>query len=395
MMAAALQGIRVLDLTTVIFGPYASQILADYGAEVIKLESFMGDSTRYTGPAQEPGLSAMFLSVNRNKKSISVDLKTAEGQALVQELLQTCDVFMHNIRPQKMAKMGLSYEQVKELNPQLIYAGLYGFGSQGRYAGRPAYDDIIQGMSGVPDLIQQQSGTPRYMPTIAADKSCALVAAHAILAALFQRTQTQQGQFVEVPMFESMVSFTMLEHYYDQHLVDLPGMKKGYQRVLSEHRKPYATSDGYLCVMPYTDKHWQTLFKATGHTELAEDPRFANIAERTRHIDALYDLVGEIMRSRSTQEWLVLLAEHDIPHAVMNTLSTIAEDPHLQDVGFFQQLDDTSGSYRFMNNPVQLEHSHVPVQMPPRLGEHTQSVLEGLGLSKDKINALYSNNIVK
>lgn len=391
----ALDGIRVLDLTTVIFGPYASQVLADYGAEVIKLESFTGDSTRYTGPAQEQGMSAMFLGVNRNKKSIAVDLKTPEGIAIVQDLLKTCDVFMHNIRPQKIAKIGLAYEDVKQLNPNLIYAGLYGFGTDGPYAGRPAYDDIIQGLSGVPDLILKQSGTPRYLPTIAADKSCALVAAHAILAALFQRTRTQQGQFIEIPMFESMVSFTMLEHYYDQHLADLEPLKQGYARVLSEHRKPYATSDGYLCVMPYTDKHWQTLFKATGHPDLADDPRFSNIAERTRHIDELYDIVGQIMLSRTTQEWLALFEEHDIPNAVMNTLASISEDPHLREVGFFQTLSDTSGQYSFMSNPVRMEQSQVDVQMPPRLGEHTQGILASLGFSDDKIDSLYSNNIIK
>ncbi|MDO5679103.1 MAG: CoA transferase [Pelistega sp.] len=392
---AALEGIRVLDLTTVIFGPYASQVLADYGAEVIKLESFTGDSTRYTGPAQEQGMSAMFLSVNRNKKSIAVDLKTPEGIAIIKDLLKTCDVFMHNIRPQKIAKIGLSYEDVKALNPELIYAGLYGFGSDGPYAGRPAYDDIIQGLSGVPDLILKQSGTPRYMPTIAADKSCALIAAHAILAALFQRTRTQQGQFIEIPMFESMVSFTLLEHYYDQHLVDMEPLKQGYARVLSEHRKPYTTSDGYLCVMPYTDKHWQTLFKATGNPDLADDPRFSNIAERTRHINELYDIVGKLMLTRTTQEWLAFFEEHDIPNAAMNTLASIGEDPHLQAVGFFQDIQDSSGHYRFLNNPVYMEQSKVDVQMPPRLGEHTQEILQGLGISSETLNSLYSNNIIK
>ena len=392
---AALEGIRVLDLTTVIFGPYASQVLADYGAEVIKLESFTGDSTRYTGPAQEQGMSAMFLSVNRNKKSIAVDLKTSEGIAIIKDLLKTCDVFMHNIRPQKIAKIGLSYEDVKALNPALIYAGLYGFGSDGPYAGRPAYDDIIQGLSGVPDLILKQSGTPRYMPTIAADKSCALIAAHAILAALFQRTRTQQGQFIEIPMFESMVSFTLLEHYYDQHLVDMEPLKQGYARVLSEHRKPYTTSDGYLCVMPYTDKHWQTLFKATGNPDLADDPRFSNIAERTRHINELYDIVGKIMLTRTTQEWLAFFEEHDIPNAAMNTLASIGDDPHLQTVGFFQDLEDGSGNYRFLSNPVSMEQSKVDVQMPPRLGEHTQEILQGLGISSETLNSLYSNNIIK
>lgn len=392
---AALTGIRVLDLTTVIFGPYASQVLADYGAEVIKVETLMGDSTRYTGPAQELGMSAIFLGVNRNKKSIAVDIKTPEGLQIIRDLLKSCDVFMHNIRPQKLQKIGLDYEAVKKLNSKLIYAGFYGFGSGGPYAGLPAYDDIIQGLSAIPDLILKQSGTPRYLPTIAADKSSALVGVHAILAALFQRTQTGVGQFIEIPMFETMVSFNLVEHYYDQHLAGQEQRREGYERVLSEHRKPYATSDGYLCVMPYTDRHWESLFRAAGKPELAEEHRFSTITERTRHINDLYDLVAQFMLERSTEEWIVVLREFDVPFAVMNTLANISEDPHLTEVGLFQELIDPSGKYSFIRSPVQMEQSFVSIKMPPRLGEHTKDILEQLGFSTDELNELYQNNIIK
>lgn len=392
---AALAGIRVLDLTTVIFGPYASQTLADYGAEVIKVEALSGDSTRYTGPAHEAGMSAIFLGVNRNKKSIAIDIKTPEGLAIIYELLSHCDIFMHNIRPQKLLKLGLNYEEVKKINSNLIYAGFYGFGSDGPYAGLPAYDDIIQGLSAIPDLISKQSGTPRYMPTIAADKTSALVGVHAILAALFQRTQTGMGQFIEIPMFESMVSFNLVEHYYDQHLVGQAQAKKGYERVISKHRRPYATSDGYLCVMPYTDRHWKSLFCVVGREELVKDSRFITISERTRHIDELYALVAEILQERSTQEWTLVLKELEIPYAVVNTLDTIADDPHLTKVGFFEEVIDSSGKYSFVRNPVRLEQSDVPINMPPRLGEHTEDILVKLGFATDEINTLYQNNIIK
>ena len=282
----ALGGIKVLDLTSVVFGPYASQILADYGAEVLKIESPEGDSTRHTGPRLEEGLSAIFLGVNRNKKSVCLNLKVADARLALLKLVDTADVFMHSVRPQKMAALGLDPETLRARNPRLIYAGLHGFGNGGAYAGRPAYDDIIQGLSGIADIMTIQSGTPRYLPTIAADKTCGVAAAHAILAALFQRERTGVGQFIEIPMYETMTSFVLVEHLYGHHL---PGKSDeiGYPRVLTEWRKPYQTSDGHVCMMPYTDKHWWTFFSETGHPELAIDPRFTSISLRTRSIPAM------------------------------------------------------------------------------------------------------------
>ncbi|MDY0271103.1 MAG: CoA transferase [Advenella sp.] len=392
--SSALQGIKVLDLTSIVFGPYASQILADYGAEVIKVESLTGDSTRYTGPTLEEGLSAIFLGVNRNKQSIALNLKQEQARDVLLELVDQADVFMHSMRPQKMKKLGLDPQTLCQRNPKLVYAGLYGFGHAGRYAGMPAYDDIIQGLSGIPDVVQKQSGTPRYLPIIAADKTCGLVAAHAILAALFQRERDGRGQQVEVPMFETMSSYMLVEHYYGRHLAD-QNQHAGYDRVLSEWRKPYKTLDGYLCMMPYTDLHWQNFFWHAGFAELTADERFTNISQRTKHINQLYEITGQIVAEQTTAHWLGFCNQHEIPASRINALNELEQDPHLQDVGFFVELEDTGGKYRFVRNPVSLENSTVPVKMPPRLGEHTTPIMENLGYTPEEIQQFYEQQLIK
>ncbi|NLY65715.1 MAG: CoA transferase [Alcaligenaceae bacterium] len=391
---SALHGIKVLDLTSIVFGPYASQILADYGAEIIKVESLTGDSTRYTGPAGEEGMSAIFLGVNRNKKSIALDLKQDQAREVLLRLVDQADVFMHSIRPQKMKKLGLDPETLCERNPKLIYAGLYGFGSAGRYAGKPAYDDIIQGLSGVPDLISKQSGTPRYFPVIAADKTCGLIAAHAMLAALFQRERTGLGQQLEVPMFEAMTSYMLVEHFYGRHLAD-QDLHAGYDRVLSEWRKPYKTLDGYLCMMPYTDSHWRNFFQHTGFAELLVDERFKSINQRTRHINQLYEITGKIVAAQTTSYWLGFCEKHEIPASRINTINELEQDPHLQDVGLFVDIEDRGGNYRFVRNPVAMANSTVPVKMPPRLGEHTTDVLVSLGYTPEEIQQFYKQQFIR
>lgn len=387
--AAALGGVRVLDLTSVVFGPYASQILADYGADVIKVEAPGGDSTRRTGPAQEPGLAAIFLGLNRNKRSVVLDLKQDAARQALLTLVDQADVLMHSMRPAKMAALGLDPATLCARNPRLVYAGLYGFGAGGAYDGRPAYDDIIQGLAGFADLVDRQTGTPRYLPTVAADKTCGLVAAHAILAALFQRERTGQGQQLEVPMFETMASYVLVEHYYGRHLADTPDGHPGYPRVLTPWRKPCRTADGDVCLMPYTDAHWRNLFCATGHPDLADDPRFADITSRTRHIGTLYELLAGIVAAHPTAHWLALCERLEIPAAPVNRLEDLENDPHLRSVDFFQPLQSESGSgYRFTRNPVRLQRSEVPPAMPPRLGEHTRDVLRQAGLDDAGIDAL-------
>ena len=388
---AALSSIRILDLTSVVFGPYASQILADYGADVIKIEAPGGDSTRNTGPAFEAGLSAIFLGVNRNKRSIVLDLKQASAREALLTMVDQADVFMHSIRPQKMVRLGLDSETLRTRNPRLIYAGLHGFGSGGAYDGRPAYDDTIQGLSGVADIVARQTGTPRYLPTIAADKTCGLIAAHAILAALFQRERTGQGQFVEVPMFESMTSYMLVEHFYGRHLVgaDQPA---GYPRTLTPWRKPYQTADGYVCIMPYTDSHWKSFFVGTGNEAIALDPRFSNIAARTDHIDQLYELLSRIMRQRSTCDWLDFCRRVEIPATRINSLDDLEQDPHLKSVNLFVDVRDTEqNAYRYVRSPVRMEGSNIAPTMPPRLGQHTCEVLLEAGLSNAQISAMLAS----
>src|SRR5438132_7018952 len=362
-----LDGIRVLDLSTVVLGPYASQILAEYGAEVIKIETPEGDSTRRTGPSTEDGMGAIFLGVNRGKKSVVLDLKQPAGREALLKLVDTADVLMHSIRPQKLAAIGLDPKALRTRNPKLVYVGLHGFAEDGPYGGMPAYDDIIQGLSGCAGLMERQSGTAQYYPTIAADKTTGLVAAHAILAALFKRERNGEGSFVEVPMLESMVAFNLVEHMYGQHF-EPPLAAPGYPRLLNPYRKPFRTLDGYLCAMPYTDQHWTRFFIEAGEPALAGDPRFANISLRTKNIEALYEIADRIIATRTTAQWLAVCARLEIPASKMNRLEDLPHDEHLVATGFFKTIEDPAmGTLRFPGVPVQIDGRRLPVRMAPRL----------------------------
>jgi crotonobetainyl-CoA:carnitine CoA-transferase CaiB-like acyl-CoA transferase len=375
-----LTGVRVLDLSAVVLGPYASQNLAEYGADVIKIEPPEGDSTRRTGPSTEPGMGAIFLGVNRGKRSVVLDLKRSDARAALLKLVDTADVLMHSIRPQKLAAIGLDPDTLLARNPRLVYVGLHGFAEEGPYGGMPAYDDIIQGLSGCAALMERQSGAPQYFPTIAADKTSGLVATHAILAALFRRERTGKGGYVEVPMLESMVSFNLVEHFYGHHFA--PALADtGYPRLFAKHRRPYRTADGYLCAMPYTDAHWKRFFTEGGMPEAAADPRFANITERTQHIDALYTLAARVIEARGTDEWLEVFARLEVPASRMNRLEDLAEDRHLKATGFFKSIDDPKmGMLHFPGSPVRIDRRQLRVRMAPRLGEHTHQVLSEAGI---------------
>jgi len=387
-----LQGIRIVDLTSVLFGPYASQFLGDYGADVIKVETLIGDSTRRTGEALQPGLAVQFMSVNRNKRSIALDLKRADGRAALQRIIDGADVVMHNIRPQKLAGIGLDPAALRARNPRLIFASLIGFSESGPYAGRPAYDDIIQGLCGLADLMQRQSGEPRFLPTVAADKVCAMIATHAILAALMERARSGEGSDVEVSMFESMVGFTMIEHLSGQTF-DPPTGTTGYSRALAPSRRPYRTQDGYLCVMPYTDDHWRRFFEGVGRSDLAADARFSDMPSRTRNIEVLYALTGGLMAEHTTAHWLEFLQRVDIPHGRVNTLDDLLTDPHLHAVGFFRHLPagQEGSTVRIAANGVRLNGETATVRTPPRLGEHTREVLAQAGLTATEIEALITS----
>lgn len=389
-----LAGIRVVDLSTVVMGPYASQWLADLGAEVIKVETPDGDSTRHTGPAAEDGMAAIFLGVNRGKRSVVLDLKQPAAQAAMARLLGTADVLMHSMRPQKLAALGLAPDDVMARHPDLVYASLLGFAQDGPYGGKPAYDDIIQGLSGNAALMAEQTGSARYFPTIAADKTCALVAALSICAALAGRSQRppgQRGTRVDVPMFESMVAFNLVEHLYGLHF-DPPRGNAGYPRVLAPLRRPYRTADGHVCMMPYTDTHWRSFFLAVQRPDLADDARFASIAARTRHIETLYELTGQIVAGHSTAHWLALCEALQIPVAQVNRLAELPDDPHLAATGFFASLHDPAmGTLRFAGAPVRFDGERPPVRMPPRLGEHTAAVLTDVGVSGAELGAMLAS----
>jgi crotonobetainyl-CoA:carnitine CoA-transferase CaiB-like acyl-CoA transferase len=375
-----LDGIRILDLSTVVLGPYASQILAEYGADVIKIETPEGDSTRRTGPSTEAGMGAIFLGVNRGKRSVVLDLKQAAGRDALLKLVDTADVLMHSIRPQKLAAIGLDPQTLRARNPKLVYVGLHGFAEDGPYGGMPAYDDIIQGLSGCAGLMERQTGRPQYYPTIAADKTSGLVAAHAILAALFKRERTNEGSYVEVPMLESMVSFNLVEHFYGLHFEPaLAGA--GYPRLLNPWRKPFRTL-GYLCAMPYTDQHWKRFFIEAGEPALTADVRFTTIADRTKNIEALYEIADRIIATRTTAQWLDVCARLEIPASRMNRLEDLQGDEHLKATGFFSMIDDAAmGRLRFPGVPVQFDGQRLPVRMPPRLGQHTAEVLASIGIA--------------
>ena len=383
-----LQGVKVLDLSNVVFGPLASQSLADYGADVIKVEPPEGDSTRHTGPSTEVGMSAVFLGSNRNKKSVVIDLKQPAGREALMALVADADVFMHSMRPQKLAALGIDPDTLTALFPRLVYAGLHGFTQGGPYAGRPAYDDVIQGMSGLSALMEQQGGEARYLPTIAADKTCALVAAQAILAALFQRERTGRGCFVEIPMFETMVAFNLVEHLYGRHF-EPPLGDAGYPRVLAPWRRPWRTADGHICMMPYTTQHWQRFFTEVGEPALVADPRFADMAARTRHIGELLALAGGFVARETTANWLVTCDRLEIPAAPIGRLDDLPDDPHLVATGFFAKLQDPRmGTLRFPGVPVKFDGVRPPVRMPPRLGEHTRESLAAAGWSDARIDSL-------
>ena len=387
--ALPLQGVRVVDMSTVLFGPFASRWLADYGADVIKVEPPEGDSTRTTGLAREPGMATGQHMVNRNKRCVVLDLKQPGGRDALLRLLEGADVLMHNVRPQKMRALGLDAPTLRARFPRLVHATLTGFSTNGPYGGDPAYDDIIQGMCGLADLMRRQTGEVQYLPTVAADKISGIVGAQAILMALVVRARTGVGSEVEVPMFECLADFTLLEHL-GGHVFVPPQGAPGYARVLSRWRRPYRTLDGHVCVMPYTTEQWHRLFAEAGVPELAADPRFADMKTRTQNIDVLYGLLAEIVARRTSQDWLEACRRLEIAAAPVNTLESLADDPHLRAVGFFQEIPDADagGAVRVTRPGVRFDGQPARVGAAHRLGQDTREVLREAGLADAEIDAL-------
>lgn len=389
-MMGMLQGVKILDLTSVLMGPYASQTLGDYGADIIKVEAPGGDITRQIGPVRNDGMGPVFLNANRNKRSIALDLKHPKGREALLRLARTADVVLYNIRPQAMERLGLGYAAFQAENPGIIYAGVFGFSQDGPYARKPAYDDLIQGASTIASLMTASgSDRPRYVPNAMADRTVGLFAVTGILAALHQRTRTGEGTRLDFPMFETMVSFIMSDHMGGQTF-DPPLDKGGYGRQLSPYRRPFQTSDGYICTLIYTDKQWQSYARATGQeAAMSADPRLQSMGSRLKDIDAIYAELEAQFLERSTAEWTQLLTDADIPTLPMHSLETIFDDEHLAAVDFFPVIDHpTEGKLRTIRFPVNSSNADLPDQPAPTYGQHSVEILREAGYSDAAIAEL-------
>ena len=388
-MAGPLDGVRVIDLTTILLGPFASQILGDMGADVIKVEAPGGDPMRGLGPKRSDGMSAVFLNSNRNKRSLVLDLKAEKGRDAMLKVVQRADVFLHNMRPRGVRSLGLAYEDLRQVNPRLIYCGTYGYREDGPYGHKPAYDDMIQAASGLAMLQAEIGDRPAYVANAMCDKIVGLAAAGAVSMALFHREKTGVGQNIEVPMFETMVNFLLPEHWMGMTF-EPPLGPAGYGRILSQGRRPYKTKDGYVAAMPYSDRQWETFFRLVGREELLQDPRFSSLNERVKHIEDLYGELARIIATRTTAEWTEMLDEAQIPVMVVNSIDGLLDDPHLRATGYWQRMEHpTEGTLRLPGIPTDFSESPGTVRLPPpRLGEHTAEVLKEAGLTEAEIDAL-------
>ncbi|MDH2052208.1 CaiB/BaiF CoA transferase family protein [Achromobacter marplatensis] len=352
-----LAGVRVIDMTSVGMGPYATQILGDMGADIIKVEAPEGDVFRASAPAASPGMGAVYLNLNRNKRSVTLNAKDPADLQQLLALADDADVFISNVRPRALARAGLDAATLCARNPRLIYCSAVGFGQDGPYAAKPAFDDIIQAMSGLAYLQGRNTGAPAYINTILADKVAGLTLAYAIPMALYEREKSGRGQAIEVPMFETLVSFTLIEHMGGRTFDPARG-EMGYSRVLSPERRPYRTLDGYIALLPYTDAQWQRFFSLSGRGDLAADPRYLSPQTRGRNFDTLYQHLAGIVALRSTADWLALLADADIPHSPVNTPEALFDDPHLAATGFFQRVEHpTEGTLTATSIPVRFSRT--------------------------------------
>jgi len=388
-MSGPLAGIRVIDVTIAVLGPVATQIFGDLGAEVIKIETPDGDPMRQIGPMRHRGMAAYYLNINRNKKSLVLDLKRPAARAALLRLAATADVFVHNMRPGAAARLGIGYAALAGASPRIVYASASGYRPDGPNRDRAAFDDVIQGESGFAALNAGQDGSPRYAPMVVCDKLCGYVLASMVGMALFARERTGAGQEVHVPMFDTMAAFNLVDHLW-HGVFGEPEKGLGYPRMLTPHRRPYATTDGHVCLLATTDRQWRNLFAALGAPELADDPRFATIERRTANIDELYNWLAARMRTRSTAEWRARLDAADVPNGGVNSLQELVADPYLNESGFFAAVQHpTEGRLTTMPFPVTFSASpERPNLPPPRLGEHTDAILGELGFSATEIAAI-------
>lgn len=381
-----LSGTRVLDLTSVLFGPYAAQILGDWGADVIKIEPLTGDAWRYTGQFRNRGMSGQFMAVNRNKRSLALDLKHPDGKSVLQRLIPTADVLVTNVRPAALARLGFAYSSCEQLNPRLVYAAATGFGQDGPWATRPAFDEVIQAASGLASSIGSDD-EPEFVPSLVGDKICALALAGAVSAALFRRERTGKGQMVEVPMLETIAGFNSIE-MFGGVAFEPPIGPTGYKRM--KERRPVRTKDGWLTMLPYSGDNWCAFFEAVGRSELIEELCVKDPVLRSQNIDKIYARMSEIGPTRTTAEWEELLFRLDVPHTAFARISEIDQQPHLKAVEMFTILDHPSeGKVRQARPSTKFSESPASIRrVPPRLGEHSREILEEVGFNEQEIEAL-------
>jgi len=377
--------VRVIELASVVMGPLAGQILGDLGADVIKVEADVGDVNRGYRPSRSPDMGWLALNLDRNKRSIVLDLKSATGAAALAQLLDSADVLLTNLRPGSLARLGLSPDEVLAARPRLVYATAHGFRIGSGQENRAAYDDVIQAESGLVSLNQQTTGEPYLLPTLLVDKVCGLVLAQSILAALYHLARHGQGQHVEVPMLDTLLSFNLIEHVGGA-VFEPPAGEFGYHRALAKSHKAFPVSDGSVCVLPFGDRNWHDLFAILGHPELADDPRFATRADRGEHIDELYSLVQELSRPFTSAQFQRACAEHDIAAATVQTLSEVVDSDYVRDGGLFEVAEHpTEGAYRLIGCPVRYSRSPATLRRHcPHIGEHTAQILAEIGFPAPK-----------
>ena len=379
----ALDGVRIIDLTTVLMGPLASRYLGDHGADVIRIEGPEVDSFS----ADASGISGIALDAHRNKRSVQLDLKSEAGREAMWDLLASADVFITNLRSSAVDRLGLSAETVRARHPGLIHCVANGYGPDGPYADRPAYDDAIQASSGLAALFARVGGEAAYVPSVVVDKICSLHIVQAVLAAIVHRRATGEGQTIRVSMFETMAAFNLIEHYRGAAL-DPPRGEIGYPRLLTPNRRPYRCADGWAALLPYTSAHWAAFFELIDRPDLADDARFATHGSRIDHIDELYGIVAEVAPTRTVDEWLTAFEERSIPASPVLDVADLADDPHLEAVGLFQPADHPAlGPYRSIRNPVDYDTLSTELRHhAPTPGQHTAEVLRDLGWDADRLD---------
>ena len=391
MTDAPLAGIRIVDLTSVVMGPWATYILAGYGADVIKVESPDGDVMRYAGPSRHHGMGSLFMFMNRGKRSIALDLKRLEARDALLRVCERADVFITNVRPAAMRRLGLGYDDVAAVNARIVYVDLVGYGQDGPYAARPAYDDLIQGVSGLAAMFRRADGEPRFVPALIADRITGMNAVHAVIAALFARERSGAGQHVEVPMFETMAELVLSDHM-GGHLFDPPAGDFGYNRALAPNRRPLRTLDGYVCILLYTEKHWERFFEIVGQkNRYAEDARLSDPDVRRREYDAAYGVVAEIVTTRTSAQWRAALGAADIPVVPLEDVADLLDDEHLRATGFFShEVHPSEGALRSVRRPLRFSGTgEAPLLPAPRLGEHGEEILHEAGLSDEAVAAAF------